>query len=144
MTLAWLTPIDTTADTTQKRCTQKCWEISSKENALPKPILQRTATPGNGCRRTVALEEVACSSPVGHPPGWRSGCTAHGARRRSRPPKKVLELLPATKPDYKRSGILLNTPGRCDRPAPDHGVVADNRQFLGKVGNRASMDRHDL
>ncbi len=35
---------------------------------LDTPILQRTATRGNRCRRIVALEKVAGSSPVGHPP----------------------------------------------------------------------------
>jgi hypothetical protein len=34
---------------------------------LSKLILQLMATLGNGCRRIVALEEVAGSSPVGHP-----------------------------------------------------------------------------
>jgi hypothetical protein len=59
-------------------------------------------------------------------------------------PEILLELSPATKPDHERRRLLPNTSGRCDRPAPDHGVVADDRQFVGKVGNRASMDRHDL
>ena len=34
---------------------------------LDKLILQPTATHGNRCRRIVALEKVAGSSPVGHP-----------------------------------------------------------------------------
>ena len=31
-------------------------------------MLQHAATSGNSCRRIVALEKVAGSSPVGHPP----------------------------------------------------------------------------
>ena len=52
---------------------QKRRATASKEMCLSKPILQRTATPGNRHRRIVALEEVAGSSPVGHPPGFRIG-----------------------------------------------------------------------
>jgi hypothetical protein len=51
---------------------QKQGATASKENGLDKPILQRTATPGNGCRRIVA-PKVAGSSPVGHPPEFRIG-----------------------------------------------------------------------
>ena len=58
--------------------------------------------------------------------------------------KILLELSPATKPDRERSGKLPNAASRCDRPPPDYGVVADDRQFVGKVGNWASMDRHYL
>jgi hypothetical protein len=39
----------------------------SKKFGLDKPILQHPATYGNRCRRIVALEKVAGSSPVGHP-----------------------------------------------------------------------------
>jgi hypothetical protein len=49
------------------RYTQKRRTTTSKEIGLSKPILQRLATRGNRCRRIVALEEVAGSSPVGHP-----------------------------------------------------------------------------
>src|SRR5215211_1617640 len=59
-------------------------------------------------------------------------------------PKVLFELSPATKPDHERIGISPNLSGRGDRPAPDHGVVADNRKLVSEVGNRASMDRHDL
>jgi hypothetical protein len=52
---------------------QKRWATASKTISLHKPILQRTATPGNGCRRIVALEKDAGSSPVGHPPVFRIG-----------------------------------------------------------------------
>jgi hypothetical protein len=38
----------------------------SKEISLYKPILQRMATSRNKCRRIVALEKGAGSSPVGH------------------------------------------------------------------------------
>ena len=44
----------------------------SKEIGLDKPILQRTATPGNRHRRIVA-PKVAGSSPVGHPPRFPIG-----------------------------------------------------------------------
>ena len=37
-------------------------------NSLSKRILQHTATPSNSYRRIVALEKVAGSSPIGHPP----------------------------------------------------------------------------
>jgi hypothetical protein len=39
---------------------------TSKETGLDKRFLQRTATRGNRCRRIVALEKVAGTSPVGH------------------------------------------------------------------------------
>jgi hypothetical protein len=42
---------------------QKRWATSSKRIGLDKPILQRTAMPGNGWRRIVALEKDAGSSP---------------------------------------------------------------------------------
>jgi len=59
-------------------------------------------------------------------------------------PKILLQLSPATKPGRERSGKLPNASSRCDRPPLDHGVVADDCQFVGKVGNWASMDRHYL
>jgi hypothetical protein len=40
---------------------------ASKAMGLDTPILQPVATPGNRCRRIVALEKGAGSSPVGHP-----------------------------------------------------------------------------
>jgi hypothetical protein len=46
---------------------------SSKEIRLSKPILQHPATSRNKSRRIVALEEVAGSIPVGHPPLYRIG-----------------------------------------------------------------------
>jgi hypothetical protein len=47
---------------------QKPLATTSKKNGLSKRILQHRATRGNRSRRIVALEEVAGSSPVGHPP----------------------------------------------------------------------------
>jgi hypothetical protein len=47
---------------------QKRWATTSEEIGLDKPILQHPPTPGNRCWRIVALEKVAGSSPVGHPP----------------------------------------------------------------------------
>jgi hypothetical protein len=48
----------------------------SKEIGLDKLILQHTAMPGNRCRRIVAQEKVAGSSPVGHPLNF---CIGKGA-----------------------------------------------------------------
>jgi hypothetical protein len=46
---------------------QKRRATISNDFGLDKPILQRWATPRNGCQRIVA-PKVAGSSPVGHPP----------------------------------------------------------------------------
>jgi hypothetical protein len=46
---------------------QKRWATTSNEIGLDKPILQHSATPRNRHRQIVALEDVAGSSPVGHP-----------------------------------------------------------------------------
>ena len=54
-----LTPLRT--QTQEQRAT------ASKEIRVSKPILHRTTTRRNGCRRIVALEKVAGLSPVGHP-----------------------------------------------------------------------------
>jgi hypothetical protein len=43
----------------------------SKQIGLSKLILQHRATRGNRCRRIGALEKVAGSIPVGHPPKFR-------------------------------------------------------------------------
>src|SRR5215216_6399258 len=47
--------------------TQEQRATASKEIRVSKPILHRTTTRRNGCRRIVALEKVAGLSPVGHP-----------------------------------------------------------------------------
>src|SRR5215216_345886 len=51
---------------------QKQWATVSKEIGLDKPIVQRSATLGNRCRRIVA-PKGAGSSPVGHPLHRRTG-----------------------------------------------------------------------
>src|SRR5829696_10126645 len=56
---------------------QKHWATISKEIGLDKRILQHMATPGNRCRRIVAQEKVAGSSPVGHPPFCLTTMAAH-------------------------------------------------------------------
>jgi hypothetical protein len=68
---------------------QKHQATASKGIGLPKPILQRTATSGNRVRRIVALEKVAGSIPVGHPPVFRIGKLY--ARNRSMLWEAVLE-----------------------------------------------------
>jgi hypothetical protein len=55
-------------------------ETTSKEIGVDMPILQCTATLGNRYRRIVALEEVAGSSPVGHPPWNVQVCRCTGRK----------------------------------------------------------------
>jgi hypothetical protein len=59
-------------------------------------------------------------------------------------PKVFLELSLATKPDHKRMSISPNTSRRSNDPAFDYGIVANDREFGGEVGDWASMNRHDL
>jgi hypothetical protein len=109
------------------------------------PILQHPATPRNRGRRIVAQERrwrdrapsVTLLEDVQAVPLLALDTeTLH--------PKVLLERSPTTKPDHERGGISPNASGCGDRPAFDHGAVTDDRQFVGEVGDRASVDRYDL
>ncbi len=88
---------------------QKRWATTSKEIGLSKPILQRTATPRNRCRRIVA-PKVAGSIPVGHPFIYRIG-------KRKTWGRKVLGLKLA---DDEVGGAHGLTPLRCRYHAATH------------------------